>query len=524
MKFFYPILLICFVALQACSQRTSNIVYKNKDGQLEYLSDENNNRIVNFSFAGFQYGDALLPQMPVVKTISPIKGDNTQHIQKAINEVAEKSADSEEIRGAILLNPGVYPVKGQLFLNIGGIVLRGSGNQADPAKNTIIKGVGNQPKQRDLIIIGNPENEGWDKVVKNTKTEITNDFLPVGAHSIQVASVDAFEVGDHIMIVHPSTEKWLASVDYGSTDTDDPWRVGRIDIYYNRYIRAINKDQNKLILDVPVYDHFDRSLAQAHVYKFDDRTVVRNAGIENLRIEIETKGSESIDHIESAVKFHGVEDCWAKEVVALHFSYAAIYTYEANRVTIQNCGGLEPHSPNKGGWRYNFCAHKFSNNILFENCEATHGRHSFMSNGRSMASGIVWTNCTTSHDYKASEGHRVWSQALLFDNIMFLKPDGDPLLSLYNRGNRGTSHGWSAVHSVAWNTVMPSGKRLILQQPPGRQNYAIGSRAKVTTKYNFKHPLGFEEATGQEVSPKSLYKAQLEERHKMGIPPMLLQN
>ena len=506
-------------SITTTGQINSERAYQVNNGSMEYTTDEQNNYILDFSYAGYKNGNEAIPNIPVVKTIQPIAGDNTQHIQDAIEEVSYYPLNAQGFRGAVLLQSGVYEVDGILSLHTDGVVLRGVGDGSTDSGNTILKAVGNSPDERALIVVGTEDHEEWEDAVSGTRTDITSSFLPAGSRSLEVADLSPFEVGDQIMVFHPSTSAWLASINYGDTDSDDPWEPGQIDIYYNRYIKAIHPAENKIELDVPIYDHFDNSLAQSEIYLLDEPNIVRNAGVENLRIEIETDDDEDEDHAWTGIRFEGAEDCWANGITVLHFSYAAVYTNVASRISVLNCNALEPHSEIDGSRRYNFAVNKYSNNILFQNCTTSWGRHSYVSNGTSTASGIVFQNCQSEHDYTASEGHRRWTQAMLFDNIHFSNPEGTQLLGMYNRGSWGTSHGWGTVNSVAWNVVMEPERELILQKPPGRQNYAIGSRAEVKADYVYDHDIGYEEATGSAVGPPSLYQAQLDARLQHGSYP-----
>jgi hypothetical protein len=56
-----------------------------------------------------------------------------------------------------------------------------------------------------------------------------------------------FTVGDNIIIRHPSTDRWLAAVDYGATHGDVDWLPGEIDMYFNRFITQI--EGNKIKVD-----------------------------------------------------------------------------------------------------------------------------------------------------------------------------------------------------------------------------------------------------------------------------------
>lgn len=502
------------------SQQESSIIYENANGCLEYISDEKNNYIPDFSYAGYNYGATPLPDVPVIKTLDAINGDNTAHIQSALDSIATLEVQENGFRGALLLNPGEYEIHGQLFIRKNGIVLRGTLNTENEGDSTVLRGVGNIPLKRNLITLGGLEGLSWGKELTSISTIITSPFIPAGSRTVEVLSTDLFHIGDRVVIRHPSTDAWLNSINYGDTHVDAPWMPGEIDLYYYRYITNIKPEENKIQLDVPVYDHLNRDLSQSEIYTLNNRGVINNCGIENLNIFIETAGEFDEEHVWSAIKLEGVENCWVKEVNASHFGYAAVYTTLANKVTVKDCAGLEPHSLIEGSRRYNFAVNAFSNNILFENCIASWGRHSYISNGTSSVSGIVWHNGQTFYDLSASEGHRRWSQALLFDNITFIDPGSSTiLLGLYNRGSYGTGHGWSSTHSVAWNVKMPFGRDIVVQKPPDRQNYVIACAANITNVHAFVQPLGFNELTNMEPVIPSLYEAQLDARLNLGERP-----
>ena len=502
------------------AQEPSQFVYLGVSGCLEYIADEENNYIPDFSYVGYQYGEVPLPAIPTVLSLNPVTGDNTSTIQAAIDSLSTMPLNENGFRGAVELNAGVYEIYGQLFINQSGIVLRGVGDGVDSSQNTILKGMGDSPTQRDLIIAGNPMIWDWKDQVSNSTTNITNSFLPSGSRSLLLDSVEPYSIGDEIVVFQPSTNQWLASINYGDTAADEPWKSGEIDIYYQRKIVGRNEEENKIILDAPIYDHLDNSLAQSLIYKLNEPNIRSNIGVENLRIEIDTEGPETENHIKNGILLKGVRDAWVQGVTVLHFMYAAIYTRAATNVTVRDCRGLEPHSQITGARRYNFDVDAYSNNILFEKCHASYGRHSFVSNGTSSASGIVFYNCTTEHDYNASEGHRRWSQGLLFDNITFTEPETTNLLGLYNRGDYGTGHGWAAVNSIAWNVNLNSTlKKILIQKPPYRQNYAIGCQALLTNVHRFTHPIGAIDVVRKIVMPNSLYQAQLTDRLAHGSKP-----
>ncbi|NND09342.1 MAG: peptidoglycan-binding protein [Saprospiraceae bacterium] len=489
------------------------------ENELIYYTDHESNRIPDYSYAGYQGGTIDLPEYPVVRSIDPIEGDNTDHIQQALDELALLPLNSSGIRGTLLLNPGTYTIRGQLKIEGDGMVLRGTMSSDGSQHETLILGEGNEPEERDLITLGGRSDASWRNDLSSTRYQIINSFLPVGSRTLQLASIDGLEIGDKVIVRHPSTDAWLSTIDYGATATDDPWQVGNLDMYLNRTIVDVFVNDHKVVLDAPIYDHFDRALSDPIMYKWDDRNIVRESGIEDLEIRIETGGAEREDHVRTAIHVKGAINCWVQNIEASHFAYAAVNVSVGNQITIKDCQGLEPHAPVEGGWRYNFAVNRYANNVLFINCEASYGRHAYVCNGASFASGIVFHNVLATHDQTSSEGHRRWSQGLLFDNFVIDSPDTERVLALYNRGSFGTGHGWSAVHSTAWNVSVPTGSSMVLQKPPGRQNYAFGVHGNVTRFGPFAHPGGYQHMINQGPEPSSLYQAQLLSRMQNGALP-----
>ena len=494
-------------------------MYFDQDSCLRYRADAENNYIADFSHAGYRNGEVELPSVPTVVTIDAVEGDNTANIQSALDELAARQPDADGYRGALLLNPGLYRVSGQLFMRESGMVLRGAGQGSDPSVNTVIVGVGNSPTLRNLIVVSGASVPTWTSPVAGTTTNITSEFVPAGSRTLEVAAAEFYRRGDQVVITQPSTLAWLASIDNGATAADDSWAPGEIDIFYNRTVTGVNIRESKVTLDAPIYDHLDRTLAQSTMYVLDNRSIIRECGIENLRIDVETAGPLDEDHVRTTIFLRGVEDSWIKDVTAEHFSYALVDMSVANRVTVADCSALEPHSPIMGGRRYNFNVSSFTNNILFTRNYATEGRHSSVSNGTSSSSGIVWTNSISDRDLNPSEGHRRWGQGLLYDKIDFRESNTRNLIGLYNRGDFGTGHGWASTNSVAWNVTTPPTRGIIIQKPPARQNYAVGCSSNVTGVGPFNHPAGYIELTNQQLAISSLYAAQLAHRMAKGVAP-----
>ncbi len=531
MKKISAFLVICIGITLAQDSWQSNIVYYDDNDILQYARDTEGNSIPDFSYAGYRNGNEPIPEVEVVKTIQPISGDNTQHIENALFEVALMPLDENGLRGALLLEAGIYEIHETINLSFNGVILRGVGDGADSTQNTILLATGNTPNQRSVVVAGGGGTSRWVDNVFGSFEDIISDTVFVGERSFALEDASGFAVGDNIIINHPCTNLWLVSIDYGGTHTgegdatedDIEWQVGEQPIVYNRYITNI--EGNIITIDAPVFNHLIRSLSQAYIYKLNDFRIRKNIGIENLRVDIQTSGVLTENHAWNAINLFEVEDAWVRNCTALHFGRSGFRTNTASRVTIENCNAIDPHSLIEGGRRYNFNVYEASQLVLFKDCFASNGRHHYMSNGMSWTSGVVFWNCTSQGAYAASEGHRRWSQGLLYDNHVELdgpRPGVNPrLIGLYNRGYYGTSHGWSAAHSVTWNCDVANGE-IHIQKPPGAQNYSIGSFGTITGE---RPPNGFDESEGYiegtnmpGIYPSSLFEAQLLER--LNNPPV----
>lgn len=502
------------------AQWQSSIVWTDATGRMYYSPDAAGNKIPDFSHAGYRGGGIDLPVVLNKLTIGPISGDNTAHIQAAIDSVSVLPIDTNGYRGALLLDTGRYEIHGTLYVATDGVILRGSGDGEDPSMNTVLMGIGNVPNQRSILIVGGGRATNWGSRIPSTTSLISSDTVFVGDYTFNVENPENFAVGDNIVINHPCTNEWLAAIDGGGAVSEGPWSFGSQPLIFNRRIVAIT--DSTLRVDVPIYNTLNKSLSPSFVYTYDRTGVVTEVGVENLRIDIETAGANDEAHAWNALGLVQVEDAWVKDCSFLHFGLAGVYTNTATRITIQDCEALDPVAMVTGARMYNFNLLRASSQVLIKDCLASNGRHHYVSNGTSSVSGNVFLHCVSSGAYAASEGHRRWSMGLLYDNHQetAIRNNGSTLLGLYNRGDYGTAHGWSLAHSVAWNVDL-AGQKLVVQQAPTAQNYAIACKGQVTGNGPWPGATGFIEGTGEtDLQIPSLYEAQLSAR-LAGLSPVI---
>ncbi|WP_406274130.1 hypothetical protein OH799_00565 [Nocardia sp. NBC_00881] len=492
----------------------SQLVYPDANGRLVYKEDPRGKTIPDFSWAGYRNAEVPLPSVPVVKEIGPISGDNTAHIQAALDDVGAMPLGANGFRGALRLAAGHYKVAGTIVMQHDGVVLRGAGQWDDDSTNTVITGTGGG-SATEVLRVGGPDGN-WRSKVPGTETGITSSLVKAGENRMTLASTANLKVGDNIIIDHPHTQEWTDAIKGGGVIKDAPWKPNTKPIMYNRYVKEIVG--NDIVICAPVFNNLRRSQSQCSVWVWNRKGLVRNVGVENLRIDMGDPSEFSEDHPQNCVHINWTEDAWVKDATLLHFSRAAVAVTHSSRVTVQGVRAREPRSVVEGRKRYSFSANIYAQQVLFRDVEANKARHAFIAAGMSTCSGNVWLNGTSEDGLNESGGHNGWSQGLLYDNVKELRSRNkwDWVLSLHNRGDKGNGegHGWSSVHSVAWNCTVDNGKKVCVQAPPTSQNFAIGTTGAVTGENWYTgSEAGYEEGTNRPgLVPGSLYEAQLADR------------
>ena len=165
--------------------------------------------------------------------------------------MAARPTGVDGIRGAVLLNPGVYEVAGTLNLAANGVVLRGSGS-ADAGTTVRLTG---QP-HRFLEIRGTGS---WRAV--GEAAAITDAYIPSGADSFHSAGASAFHAGDTVLVKRPVTEAWVHFMGMDTLVRDgkaQTWIKAGSFIQTDRTVAAVAGD--RITLDAPLTDSFDAKL------------------------------------------------------------------------------------------------------------------------------------------------------------------------------------------------------------------------------------------------------------------------
>ena len=496
--------------VQAQERPTSQWVFLGADGNLQYLTDAEGDRIPDFSTCGYRGGMVRIPTATVQVTVDPGPGDDGARIQAAIDQVSALPLGADGLRGAVLLTRGQYEVAQTLRIQADGVVLRGEGQYAN---GTVITATGTTQRNA-LEVVGSDPTPFWSRV-SNSTVDIADDNVPVGSTTFSVESGHSFVVGDNIVIDRGSTQAWFEDI---RTDTlEFPWVPGTRDLRFDRTITEVNG--NQITVDAPIVNALEQAdYGDMTVYKYTFPDRIHNVGIENLRFVAQTNGSPTDEnHAWTAITFLAAEDAWVRQVDTKNFGFAGVETERtAKAVTVEDVSYLEPVSLVTGGRRYSFNVRGSEN--LVQRVFSEDARHDFVLDSNA-AGPNVFLFATAQQTNNDIGPHHRWSAGTLFDNVHVT---GDQI-NVRWRGNSGTGHGWAGANMVVWNSVADAFE---VQAPPTAQNWLIGATGgpvRIGTfeadAYTGTLELGYLDSIGTPVAPDSLFIAQLIERFDLQPNP-----
>ena len=504
------------------AQTNDQIVSIGKDGRLIYAADDQGNQIPDFSNCGYMGGGVELPDVNVVEILFPEEiGDDTHRIQAAINHVAVLPEDEDGFRGALLLKHGIYRMARSIHIRASGIVLKGEG-QGEDGTTLIATGTG----KRTLSESGNPtvrrQGEGFREesggtvgleVLEDTRTSITDEYVPVGSRTFRVASTSGFAVGDEVIVHRPSATDWIHAIGMDRIEAKEntrQWEPGTYDMRFRREVVAIDGDT--LTIDAPLVQAIEKHYGGGTVYRYGDHVRIERVAVENLRAISEF--DESIpdprregeyadeDHAWTLIAVNNARDGWVRNVTSIHFGYSCVYLQRgAHRFTVQDSECLDPVSEVKGSRRYSFAIEGQMN--LVQRCRTRRGRHDYVMHARAPGPN-AFVDCVAEQAFSDTGPHHRWAVGTLYDNV---RVEGNAI-NVQDRQASGTGHGWAGALMVLWNCTAES---FVVQKPPTSQNYAIGCIGEKRDGWHMRKD-GHWASHGEHVEPRSLYEAQLKAR------------
>lgn len=415
--------------------------------------------VIDFSYAGYGAGSPL-PRVKAALRVMASGGDDTARIQHALDVVAQKSADAEGFRGAVVLGPGRFHVAGKLELRASGVVFRGAGID----RTTIMaEGV----DRRALIEMG-------ARTAPATSTAIAvREDAEAGSRRLILASVEGIRIGQRVVVVRPSTAEWIDPLgmthlpgNFASLRLD--WKPGSRNLLWDRTVVAVDAGSQSIDLDAPITMALEKRWGGGTVAAVAEQDPVEKIGIEDLTLESNFDASHPFDeeHAWIAVQMDHMEDGWVRNVAARHFVSSAVrVNARGRRITIVDCQSLAPVAEKGGYRRQSFVVD--GQQVLVARCLGEEGMNDFTSG--MMASGPnVFLDCTARHALGASGSFESLSAGVLYEQVKV--PDAK--LQLILDFDRAQGAGWTAANSLIWNSEAQS---LDALGPPGAQNRVVAS-------------------------------------------------
>ena len=478
-------------------------------GHLTYATLPRGERLLDFSSAGYMGGGVAIPVVAVERTVMPSGGsDDTPSIQAALDAVSKLPATGGH-RGAVLLGPGTFHLQGTLSIGASGVVLRGSGSGSG---GTVLQIAG---APRTVITIGGTGS--WQE--SSAGTDITDDYVPSGASSFHVASTAGLAAGMAVLVDRPVTAAWIHFMGMDTMVRDgapETWIAAGSVIHADRTVLAVQGDT--VTLDAPLADTLDvskwgsgASRASVHAYMFAGR--IEQVGLEAMHLVAPAQTVPINQPTFALLDMNAVKDAWVSDVAGDEFTTGFVVGGSAKSVTVQDSRVVRT-APIDGSQGYPFHFSVDGQGVLVQRCTSSGvGVFSYATQDRTPGPNVVLRMTVPEDDAGAHDNlqpHQRWATGLLVDEAS--TPTGG--IALMNRGWDGSGHGWAVGFGVVWNGVASS---LLIQQPPGAQNWAIGATGKETTASAPGSdagplPAGIVDSPGAPVAPASLYLAQLCER------------
>jgi hypothetical protein len=493
------------LALFAHAQQ-SQWVYPSANGHLIYHSDKNGVAIPDYSFAGYHSGGVALPTVPAQINLLPTGADDTAAIQHAIDTVSARPLDAHGFRGAVQLGPGVYHCSAALAIAASGVVLRGAGSGGNHEATTI--NLAGDPHV-GIIIKGN--------FALNTifpATNITDAYVPFGAHTIHVTDATHIHAGDLVQISKPVTAAWIEYMGMSGLerpDRDEHWIQGILKV--RRLVTAVSG--NAVTFQIALMDSYDSQFLSTEHFTVQPVAVsgqVKEVGVEDLRIVAPAVSVDFHDAHTIAMEIAAAADSWVRNVAMIDTTEGVRMDFNSERITLTRVDVEQSKAITSSAKPFDFAIN--GTQVLVDRATGSGDSVFYFATEPRQQGPVVILN-SVFHGDGNIEPHQRWSTGLLVDNCSV--PDGG--IHLINRGIMGSGHGWTIGWGVVWNSTAGN---FIIQQAPGTTTWAMGNRGPLKSEgvpdgkggrvHGTPLPSGLIESQGKPVTPQSLYLSQLAER------------
>jgi hypothetical protein len=508
MKSLRAVTLLVFplVFAHALLAQQSQWVHPSADGRLAYGHDKNGVTIPDYSLAGYRSGGVALPTVPVQIKLLPTGADDTTAIQHAIDTVSARPLNASGFRGAIQLAPGTFHCSAALVIAASGIVLRGAGSGVDHEATSI--NLTGDPHV-GIIIKGN-----FALNTISPATNITDAYVPFGAHTVHVADATHIHAGDLVQISKPVTPAWIKYMGMNGLerpDRDEHWINGILAV--RRRVAAVSG--NAVTFQIALMDSYDSKFLGTEHFTVQPVAIsgqVKEVGVEDLRIVAPAVSVGFHDAHTIAMEIAAAADSWVRNVAMIDTTEGIRMDFNSERITLTRVDVEQSKTVTSSAKPFDFAIN--GTQVLVDRATGTGNSVEYFATEPRQQGPVVILN-SVFHGDGNIEPHQRWSTGLLIDNCSV--PDGG--IHLINRGIEGSGHGWTMGWGVVWNSTAGN---FIIQQAPGTITWAIGNRGPLKSQgmpdgkggrvHGTPLPSGFIESQGKPVNPQSLYLSQLAER------------
>jgi hypothetical protein len=269
-------------------------------------------------------------------------------------------------------------------------------------------------------------------------------------------------------------------------------------IKHDRVIAAV--DGNQITIDAPLSDSLDAQFVKppgATLVKYSFPGRITGVGLEGLHVVVPGMATPIDQATFKLLNMTATTNSWLRDIVGEGFVNGMNIGSGTKWITVQEVSLIHTAGiDNSAGYPGDFETSGTQN--LFLRC-STVGVQAFPFATLSQTSGPNVVLQMTCKGKDAIQPHMRWATGLLVDNVDISMGSID----FINRNTAGSGHGWAIGWAVAWNSRAAA---LHIMQPPGAQNWAIGSSGSAGSS------TGVIDSPGVPVEPKSLYLQQLCER------------
>ncbi len=418
-----------------------------------YPATEADNRLPDFSYAGYRAGAALdlPPGLRIFAVAAPAAGGDIEPALRAA--IAQAVAAGG---GVVQLPPGTFECRAPVRVAADRIFIRGS----DAAPTHLIF----TTPATELRERSHPAQLAFTGTVETGEPVPLRTRYAAHARKLSVAREDAPQVGDVVAIGWPLNAAFYRAFGMLGTwpELTEEWLPA-----YVRRVAAVEEDAAvaRVTLDAPLPyappPEVPVGLARQWGY-------VREVGLENVVLSERIAPHASwLRRPVQLVEFNGAYHAWCQGVRsapapgssddAPHFFSGGIRVNNSRNVTVADCSLARPFDRGAGGCGYLFTIER-SSDVLIRDCEAREGRHNFIVNRPFGTSGVVFLRCTSigSRSYEHATQQRGWAAFSEYHHALAIAclVDSCRLEDGWLAGNRLTwseGAGITSVGGVFWN-------------------------------------------------------------------------